>query len=69
MTPKEAIDGKADLSGSMSGGKDPTWRKPDVIAIHQRHGIAPNPLYLQGEGSGRLPAAPVWNLPFPGDAA
>jgi len=24
------------------------WSKDDVIAIHQRHGIAPNPLYLRG---------------------
>jgi len=30
----------------------------DVIAIHSRHGIAPNPLYLQGVGAGRVGCAP-----------
>jgi 3'-phosphoadenosine 5'-phosphosulfate sulfotransferase (PAPS reductase)/FAD synthetase len=24
------------------------WTKEDVIAIHRRHGLAPNPLYLKG---------------------
>ena len=38
-----------------------TWKKSDVIAIHQRHGIAPNPLYLQGEGSGRVGCGPCVN--------
>ena len=37
------------------------WKKSDVIAIHQRHGIAPNPLYLQGEGSGRVGCGPCVN--------
>lgn len=30
------------------------WSKADRIAIHQRHGLAPNPLYLQGSGAGRV---------------
>ena len=30
------------------------WSREDVIAIHQRHGLAPNPLYLQGAGAGRV---------------
>lgn len=34
------------------------WKKSDVIAVHQRHGIAPNPLYLQGEGAGRVGCGP-----------
>ena len=25
-----------------------TWSEADIIAIHQRHGLAPNPLYLRG---------------------
>jgi 3'-phosphoadenosine 5'-phosphosulfate sulfotransferase (PAPS reductase)/FAD synthetase len=30
------------------------WTKQDRIDIHQRHGLAPNPLYLQGQGAGRV---------------
>lgn len=30
------------------------WTKADRIAVHQRHGLAPNPLYLQGDGAGRV---------------
>ena len=37
------------------------WKKADVIAIHQRHGIAPNPLYFQGQGSGRVGCGPCVN--------
>lgn len=37
------------------------WKKSDVIGIHQRHGIAPNPLYLQGEGAGRVGCGPCVN--------
>lgn len=33
------------------------WTKADRIAIHQRFGIAPNPLYLEGEGAGRVGCA------------
>jgi len=33
----------------------------DVIAIHSRHGIAPNSLYLQGVGAGRVGCAPCVN--------
>lgn len=37
------------------------WTKADRIAIHQRHGLAPNPLYLQGAGAGRVGCAPCVN--------
>lgn len=30
------------------------WTKADRVAVHQRHGLAPNPLYLEGEGAGRV---------------
>lgn len=30
------------------------WTKQDRIDIHHRHGLAPNPLYLQGQGAGRV---------------
>ena len=30
------------------------WSKADRIAIHGRFGLAPNPLYLQGGGAGRV---------------
>lgn len=30
------------------------WSKADRIAIHSRFGLAPNPLYLQGQGAGRV---------------
>ncbi len=30
------------------------WKEEDVIAIHQRHGLAPNPLYLRGAGVERV---------------
>lgn len=30
------------------------WSEQDVIDIHARHGLAPNPLYLQGEGVSRV---------------
>ena len=30
------------------------WSEADVIAIHQRHGLAPNPLYLRGSGVERV---------------
>lgn len=32
--------------------------KADVIALHQRHGLAPNPLYTQGSGAGRVGCGP-----------
>lgn len=35
-----------------------SWTREDVIAIHNRHGIAPNPLYLQGAGAGRVGCGP-----------
>lgn len=34
------------------------FTKADVIAIHTRHGIEPNPLYLQGQGAGRVGCGP-----------
>lgn len=34
------------------------WTREDVIAIHNRHGLAPNPLYLQGAGAGRVGCGP-----------
>lgn len=34
------------------------WTKSDVISIHNRFGIAPNPLYLQGSGAGRVGCGP-----------
>lgn len=34
------------------------WTRDDVIAIHARHGLAPNPLYLQGAGAGRVGCGP-----------
>lgn len=37
------------------------WTREDVIAIHQRHGLAPNPLYLQGAGAGRVGCGPCVN--------
>ena len=37
------------------------FKLADVIAIHKRHGIAPNPLYLQGAGSGRVGCGPCVN--------
>lgn len=30
------------------------WTKADRIAIHNRFGLTPNPLYLQGQGAGRV---------------
>ena len=36
-------------------------RLSDIIDIHGRHNLAPNPLYLQGEGSGRVGCAPCVN--------
>jgi 3'-phosphoadenosine 5'-phosphosulfate sulfotransferase (PAPS reductase)/FAD synthetase len=42
------------------------YKLADVIAIHNRHGIAPNPLYLQGKGSGRVGCAPCVNSGKPG---
>lgn len=30
------------------------WTKQDRIDIHARHGLAPNPLYLRGQGAGRV---------------
>ena len=30
------------------------WSLADVIAVHQHHGIKPNPLYLRGEGVSRV---------------
>lgn len=30
------------------------WTTADVIAIHQRHGVQPNPLYLRAEGARRV---------------
>lgn len=30
------------------------WSKADRVAIHARFGLAPNPLYLQGQGAGRV---------------
>lgn len=33
-------------------------RKVDVIDIHLRHGMTPNPLYLQGHGAGRVGCGP-----------
>jgi len=42
------------------------FKLADVIAIHNRHGIAPNPLYLQGAGSGRVGCAPCVNSGKPG---
>lgn len=35
-----------------------SWLKADVINIHARHGLAPNPLYLQGDGAGRVGCGP-----------
>lgn len=35
-----------------------SWEKADVISIHQRFGITPNPLYLQGAGAGRVGCGP-----------
>jgi 3'-phosphoadenosine 5'-phosphosulfate sulfotransferase (PAPS reductase)/FAD synthetase len=32
--------------------------KADVIDLHLRHGMSPNPLYLQGHGAGRIGCAP-----------
>lgn len=32
--------------------------KADVIALHLRHGLSPNPLYLQGSGAGRVGCGP-----------
>lgn len=32
--------------------------KSDVIALHTRHSLAPNPLYLQGSGAGRVGCGP-----------
>lgn len=32
--------------------------KADVIALHLRHGMSPNPLYLQGHGAGRVGCGP-----------
>ncbi len=37
------------------------WTRQDRIDIHARHGLAPNPLYLQGEGAGRVGCAPCVN--------
>lgn len=34
------------------------WSRQDVIDIHLRHGLAPNPLYLQGSGAGRVGCGP-----------
>lgn len=31
-----------------------TWSEQDVIQMHQRHGVAPNPLYLKGAGVARV---------------
>ena len=33
-------------------------RKADVIDLHLRHGMTPNPLYLQGHGAGRVGCGP-----------
>lgn len=33
------------------------WTKADRIEIHRRHGLAPNPLYLEGAGAGRVGCA------------
>lgn len=33
-------------------------KKAEVIALHTRHGITPNPLYLQGSGAGRVGCGP-----------
>lgn len=30
------------------------WSESDIIAIHKRHGIRPNPLYLEGKGVSRV---------------
>ena len=30
------------------------WTEADVIEIHRRHGLAPNPLYIRGAGVGRV---------------
>jgi len=35
-----------------------TLTKADVIALHLRHGMSPNPLYLQGHGAGRVGCGP-----------
>lgn len=32
--------------------------KSEVIDLHTRHGIAPNPVYLQGQGAGRVGCGP-----------
>lgn len=32
--------------------------KAEVIALHLRHGMSPNPLYLQGSGAGRVGCGP-----------
>jgi len=37
------------------------WTKADRVAIHQRFGVAPNPLYLEGEGAGRVGCGPCVN--------
>lgn len=34
------------------------FTRDDVIAIHARHGLAPNPVYLQGMGAGRCGCGP-----------
>lgn len=34
------------------------WSEDDVIAIHQRHSLAPNPLYLRGRGVSRVGCHP-----------
>lgn len=34
------------------------WTVEDVVAIHQRHGVAPNPLYYRGAGASRVGCYP-----------